>query len=158
MPTTGIALRAVQEDDLPLLAAVEADREAQQMVAFTDTAGELEVHLRRWRKLLDDDRVVKRAVELDGAVVGSVVSFEFDRGTEITYWIAREHWGHGIATRALGQSLAELRVRPLYGRIAFDNIASIQVMERNGFRRIAVERSFARARNATIPEVVYRHA
>ncbi len=49
------------------------------------------------------------------------------------YWIASEHWGRGIAMRALSLLLALVATRPLHARVARENAASIRVLERNGF-------------------------
>jgi RimJ/RimL family protein N-acetyltransferase len=51
----------------------------------------------------------------------------------VGYWIAAEHWGRGIATRALSLLLELVATRPLHARVARDNVASIRVLERNGF-------------------------
>ena len=49
------------------------------------------------------------------------------------YWIAREHWGRGIATRALSLMLRLVAIRPLHARVARHNGASIRVLQRHGF-------------------------
>jgi RimJ/RimL family protein N-acetyltransferase len=59
----------------------------------------------------------------------------------VGYWIAREHWGRGIATRALGLLLEEVAIRPLHARAARTNAASIRVLERCGFRVTGYEHS-----------------
>lgn len=51
----------------------------------------------------------------------------------VGYWIARDHWGKGIATRTLALLLEQGAIRPLNARAAKANIASIRVLERNGF-------------------------
>lgn len=48
-----------------------------------------------------------RTIELDGAVVGSVLSYEQDGLPEVSYWIGRAHWGRGIATEALRRFLRD---------------------------------------------------
>ena len=52
------------------------------------------------------------------------------------YWIARRHWGRGLATRALGLLLEEVRERPLHATVAAHNAASAAVLERHGFGRV----------------------
>jgi len=51
----------------------------------------------------------------------------------VGYWIARAHWGRGLATRALTLLLGEVAIRPLHARVARTNVASIRVLERCGF-------------------------
>ena len=53
---------------------------------------------------------------------------------EVGYWIGKEYWGRGIATRALSESLDYLQTRPLYARVARHNVASIRVLHKCGFR------------------------
>jgi hypothetical protein len=47
-------------------------------------------------------------------------------------------------------------VRPLYGRAASDNLGSLKVLRRAGFRDIRTEISYANARGAEIEETVLR--
>ncbi len=72
----------------------------------------------------------------------------------MTYWIGREHWGTGIATRALAAFLAVQPVRPIRARAAKDNVASLRVLEKCGFQVTGEERGFANARGAEIAELV----
>ncbi|MGB0881748.1 MAG: GNAT family N-acetyltransferase [Vicingaceae bacterium] len=46
--------------------------------------------------------------------------------------------------------------RPLFGRTAFDNVASQKVLEKCGFKVIAKEKGFANARQQEIEEFVYQ--
>lgn len=43
---------------------------------------------------------------------------------EVTYWIDRKFWGQGIATAALKDFLKTEHSRPIYGRVAHDNVGS----------------------------------
>ena len=70
------------------------------------------------------------------------------------YWLGREYWAKGIATRALGQFLRIVRLRPLYARVAQDNHASIRVLEKCGFAICGEEKGFAPARGKEIDELV----
>jgi len=153
---TDISVRATTEADLPALFEIQADADGQFMAAFTDTANDREKYLRKYRDLLADDSVTNRVIIVDDAVVGSVASFVMDGETEVTYWIRREFWGRGIATKALAALLAELPVRPVFARAAHDNAGSVRVLERNGFVRIGEEESFAQARHRDIKEVIFQ--
>jgi RimJ/RimL family protein N-acetyltransferase len=74
----------------------------------------------------------------------------------VTYWLGREHWGKGIATRALREFLTIERTRPLFGSAAKDNAASVRVLEKCGFRLAGESRGYANARCAEIDEVLLR--
>ena len=52
----------------------------------------------------------------------------------VGYWIGKEYWGRGIATRALSEFLNHVTARPLHARVAKHNRASIRVLEKCGFR------------------------
>jgi ribosomal-protein-alanine N-acetyltransferase len=152
-----VSLRALREDDLPMMFEIQLDDTAQQLAAFTDkTARDRDAYLQKFRRILADDAIVTRVVEVDGEAVGSVAAFPIEGDTEVTYWIRRDRWGRGVATAALAALLDEVTVRPVYGRIAEDNVGSALVLERNGFIRVGSEKAFAEARQTTITELVFR--
>jgi RimJ/RimL family protein N-acetyltransferase len=128
-----------------------------RMAAFTpedpDDRQRFDAHMVRVMAMPD---VVNRAIIWEGDVVGSIASFVLEGRTEVTYWIDRAVWGRGIASQALSSFLEDVRVRPLYARAASDNTGSLRVLEKNGFRVIDTEVSFAPARGAEIEESVLR--
>jgi RimJ/RimL family protein N-acetyltransferase len=85
-------------------------------------------------------------------VAGHVVKFERFDQPEITYWIGREHWGKGLASAALREFLRLVQVRPLYARVAKDNIASIRVLEKCGFTYCGEDKCFSNARGVEVEE------
>ncbi|HXB48922.1 MAG TPA: GNAT family N-acetyltransferase [Streptosporangiaceae bacterium] len=97
-----------------------------------------------------------RAVTRDGQLVGSIASFGSGDETEVSYWIDRAAWGYGIASRALELLLEIVPARPLHARAASDNIASLRVLEKTGFKIIGTEASFAPARGGEIEETILR--
>ena len=155
--TTEILLRDVAETDLPIFFEQQRDPAANFMAAFTardpNDKGAFAAH---WKRILNDDTVVVKTVLFEGDVVGSVAKFvdkEFGK-PEITYWIGKEYWGMGLATQALSKFLSDIRVRPIYGRAARDNVASIRVMEKCGFTISGSSKGFANARGKKIEEVI----
>ena len=76
--------------------------------------------------------------------------------TEITYWFERKFWGQGIATTALNAFLKIELTRPIYGRVAFDNLGSQKVLEKCGFIKIGTDKGFANARQTEIEEFIYK--
>ena len=126
-----IRLRDVEDADLPVFFAHQSDPEATAIAAFT--ARDREAFLAHWARIRSDPAVVTRTILRAGDVAGNIVSFEQDGAREVGYWIGREYWGRGIATRALAKFLMIVRERPLHAWITKDNTASIRVVERCGF-------------------------
>ena len=152
-----IALRPVEDADLDALFDQMRDPESVWMAAFTsdrpDDRAAFDAHMARVRSSPD---TTLRAVACDGKLVGSVASFVFDGETDVTYWIDRAAWGHGFASRALELLMDLVPVRPLHARAASDNIGSLRVLQRSGFKVIGTERSFAPGRNSDIEETILR--
>ncbi|WP_030590122.1 GNAT family N-acetyltransferase [Streptomyces anulatus] len=153
---TEIALRAVQDSDLPLFFAWMSDPEATRVAAFTsedptDRAA-FDAHWARLRA--GSGGVVMRTVVADGAVVGHVGAYGDPGDRQVTYWIGRAHWGRGLATAALRAFLDETPTRPLHARAAADNLGSRRVLEKCGFVVTGKDRGFARARGGEIDEVL----
>jgi len=141
-----------------LLFEHSTDREAIRMAAFTsadpDDRGAFD---ERWARLRRNRDTTNRVVETEGRVVGHIASFDLDGQREVTYWIGREDWGQGIATRALQEFLTRIEMaRPLYARAASDNAASIRVLEKCGFTRVGDGCAFAHGRDEETEEVVLR--
>ena len=150
-------LRDMADEDLDVLFEIQDDEVARHMAAFTNPDGdERDNYLAKWRKILANDEITKKVIVLEGKVVGSVGAFAVEGDTEVTYWIRRDLWGHGLATAALAELLRVVTVRPLWARAAADNVGSARVLLRNGFVRRGEETSYAEARGAQIEEHIYR--
>jgi RimJ/RimL family protein N-acetyltransferase len=80
-----------------------------------------------------DETTVLRAVVAGGVLAGHVTSWHDGDRRLVGYWIDREHWGRGLATRALVALLEEVEERPLYAYVVPDNVASRRVLEKCGF-------------------------
>lgn len=97
-----------------------------------------------------------RTIFAGDTIVGSISTFVLDGETELTYWLDRAVWGQGIATKALNELLTIAPHRPVYARVAFDNIGSQRVLTKCGFVKIGTDHGFANARQADIEEYIYR--
>ena len=128
-----VTIRPVREDDLPILFEHQRDPEANAMAAFP--ARDRDAFMEHWSKILSDQTLLARAIELDGVVVGNVGSFGFEGRREVGYWIDRAFWGRGVATRALAAFLEEETQRPLFAGVVPHNAGSIRVLEKCGFQR-----------------------
>lgn len=132
-----VRLRAVREPDLEIFFAHQADPVAFEMADFPSR--EREAFMAHWHKILRDPDSVIRTVLLDGAVAGNVLSFLRGDTREVGYWIGREFWGRGVATRALSQFLRLIKERPLHAGVARGNAGSMRVLEKCGFERLRDE-------------------
>ena len=130
--TENVTLRDVESADLPVFFEHQLDPEATRMADFPSR--DWEAFLAHWNRILDDDTIVKNTVLFWGEVAGNVVSFAPSGEREVGYWIGRQYWGKGVATRALEAFLGLERRRPLYAHVARHNAASIRVLENCGFR------------------------
>ena len=130
-----VELREVVEADFDVLFEQQQDEEARRMAVFGPVdPSDREAFDTRWQRILANPGPTRTIVHA-GRVAGSVNMWrdpELD-APEVTYWLGREFWGKGIATRALGQFLQEVPERPLLGRAAATNEASIRVLEKCGF-------------------------
>ena len=152
-----VSLRPLDDRDLDTIYEQVTDPESIRMAAFT-AADQTDRHafLDRMSRLRADPSVSHQVIEVDGAVAGTIGSFRIDDQLEVTYWLGRTFWGKGIATAALRVLLAETAERPVYARAASDNVGSLRVLEKAGFRRIGVDRGFARGRGEEIEETILR--
>lgn len=129
-----VRLRSVEPQDLETFYEHQSDHIATAMAAFTSR--DRDAFMAHWARLLGDPQIAKYAIECDRAVVGNIVSFRNEAGeTLVGYWIGRNYWGAGIATRALRRFLDLQRHRPLHAYVAAANCGSIRVLEKCGFTR-----------------------
>ena len=155
--TSDVLLRDVTEGDLPIFFEQQRDPAANRMAAFTaKDPADRGAFTAKWAKILGDDSIMKRTILFGGQVAGNIGAFvaPWSGQLEVTYWIGREFWGKGIATKALAMFLSVMKIRPLYARAAKDNIASLHVLEKCGFTITGSERGFANARGEEVEEVV----
>lgn len=127
-----VLLRDVTKKDLPIFFEHQLDHEASQMAAFP--ARDREAFMAHWiDKVLGDETVIAKTVLFNEHVAGNIVSWEQSGERAVGYWIGKEYWGKGIATRALSELLCVLETRPLYAHVAKHNIASLRVLQKCGF-------------------------
>jgi RimJ/RimL family protein N-acetyltransferase len=152
--TGDVRLREVTEDDLPIFYEQQADPEASAMAAFP--ARDRVAFAEHWAKVLADDSVSKKTILFDGHVAGNIVRFEQSGQPLVGYWIGRNYWGKGIATRALSEFLGQVAARPLYARVAKHNVASIRVLEKCGFTVAGEDKASSSAGEDEVEELVMR--
>jgi [ribosomal protein S5]-alanine N-acetyltransferase len=154
---SGLQLRPTEVADLHTLFQFQLDQEAGYLAAFMPKdPADKSAYLNKYTKLLNDPMVNNQTIILDKIIVGSIASFFIEGDREITYWIDRTYWGQGIATKALKEFLSIETIRPIFGRVAFDNFGSQRVLEKCGFIKTGSDKGFANARQAEIEEYIYK--
>lgn len=152
-----IILRQTETNDLERFFIFQLDEEANYLAAFTsENPADKTAYLQKYTKLLNDTTVNMRTIMVDNVIAGSISKFEMEGEAEITYWIDKKFWGKGVATKALEDFLSIENTRPIYGRVAFDNLGSQKVLERCGFVKVGKDKGFANARQTEIEEFIYK--
>ena len=126
-----IVLRDVIEADLPLFFEHQRDPSATRMAAFP--ARDREAFMSHWATILADPTVTTKSILLGDAVAGNIVSFDQSGKRLVGYWLGREFWGMGVATKALTEFVAQVSCRPLCAIVAKHNVGSIRVLQKSGF-------------------------
>jgi RimJ/RimL family protein N-acetyltransferase len=152
-----ITLREIEISDLELFYAHQLDPVAIRMAAFTcedpkDKAA-FDAH---WVKILQSPRITKRTILAEGQVVGHISCYPQDEALEVTYWLGREFWGRGLATLALTRMLQLVADRPIFARAATDNVGSIRVLQKCGFKLVGENKDFANGRGEATEEYIFR--
>lgn len=156
-PDSDILLREVAEADLVTFFEQQQDPVARWMAAFTaKDPSDWAAFAAKWAKILGNETGTARTIVYGGQAAGNTLSFiaPWSGQCEVSYWIGREFWGQGVATKALTAFIELLADRPLYARAAADNLASVRVLEKCGFILIGHDRGFAEARGEEIEEVI----
>ena len=152
-----VSLRPIGDRDLDTIFQHWTDPESIRMAAFTARdQTDRGAFLARTSRLRADASVTHLVIDVDGAVAGTIGCFRMGDQLEVTYWVDRTQWGKGIASAALQLLLAETTERPVFARAASDNVGSLRVLEKAGFRRVGVDRGFAAGRGAEIEETIMR--
>jgi RimJ/RimL family protein N-acetyltransferase len=133
----------------------QLDPEANWMAAFgrkdpSDRAA-FDAH---WAKIRADTGVILRTILAADEIAGYVTVHAWFGEPEIAYFVGKQYWGQGIATRALAQFLEMVPARPLHARVVKDNLGSLRVLQKNGFTITGKEKSFSDIRGAEVEELI----
>lgn len=131
MDTNIVTLRDVLEADLPIFYEQQLDPQAVQMAGFP--ARDRDTFILHWEKILLDPSNILKTILFNDQVAGNIVSWKHEGEQEIGYWFGREYWSRGIATTALAEFLALIKMRPLYAYVVKHNSASRRILEKSGF-------------------------
>src|SRR5512146_635637 len=127
-----ITLRDVEPTDLPVFYEHQLDADATAMAAFPSRdRPAFDAH---WAtNVLGNPATVTQTILVDGQVAGYIGSWPQDGVRLVGYWIGKEHWGKGVATKGLAAFLQLVTERPLRAHVAAHNVGSIRVLEKCGF-------------------------
>ena len=154
---TKISLSKTTIEDLDVLFQFQLDEEANYLAAFTSKdSSDKAAYIEKYSKFLTDPTKNTQTIKANDEIAGSIAKFEMEGDAEITYWIDRKFWGKGVATMALKEFLKTETARPIFGRVAFDNLGSQRVLEKCGFVKIETDSGFANARQTEIEEYIYK--
>ena len=155
MQERGVFLRDVSAEDLPIFFEHQRDPDANAMAAFP--ARDWDAFEAHWTKILGDAHVTTKTILFDGQVAGNIGSWEREGRREVGYWIVQDHWGKGVATKALSAFLGHVGVRPLFAHVAKHNIASLRVLEKCGFRVVGEERAGSGQVDDEVEELILKN-
>lgn len=157
MTKPNFTLTKTINEDLNVLFEFQLDEEAIYLAAFTPKdPTDKKAYIEKFTKHIADPSINMRTINFNNHIVGSIAKFVVEDEAEITYWIDRKFWGQGIATSALNEFLKMEQIRPIHGRVAFDNYGSQKVLEKCGFVKIGKDKGFANARQVEIEEYIYK--
>jgi RimJ/RimL family protein N-acetyltransferase len=150
-----IAIREVEFSDLETFYEHQLDPEAIWMAAFVseDPRDKVAFHA-HWDKILSSSQITMRTIVAEGQVAGHISCYPHGQKMEVTYWLGKEFWGRGLATLAVKRMLHLVVERPIFARAATDNIRSIRVLQKCGFKIIGKNKDFANGRGAETEEYI----
>jgi RimJ/RimL family protein N-acetyltransferase len=152
--TARLVLRSLRDEDVGPLYEIQGDRDAMRFTWAAPSEAECGRRLRAHERTREAHGFAPWVVALreDGRVVGwgglGVDPFAPGWGPEVSYFFHPAHWGRGLATEVVRASVAhgfDALSLPTIGAFARpDNVASIRVLEKCGFRLLGWEPALAR--------------
>ena len=161
--TPRLLLRPGFPEDAPALAAAIADEQVVRnlgRVPWPYRLSDAEEFLAAPRDPVLPAFLIVERTDASPKIVGSCGLHRRNSGSvELGYWIARRHWGRGLATEA-GSAVVEiaraLRLRSLEAAHFLDNPASGRVLEKLGFSATGIiAPRFCRGRGEELPARFY---
>lgn len=138
----GVEIRPWKPEDAGLLASICNNKNIWLNVRDTFPHPYTVGNAVEWIEFTRKQNPVKNmAVVYDGNIAGSigVMTKEdvYRKSIEIGYFLGEQYWGHGIATDAVGMLVnyikSQFDVIRIYAEVFGHNIASMKVLEKNGF-------------------------
>jgi RimJ/RimL family protein N-acetyltransferase len=147
-----VTLRQVEESDLDILFEQQREPAGVWMAGFVAAdPNDRDEYMRMWTMIRSFQTTIMRIILYNGQVAGDIVLHEaVATQPEVGYWLGRDFWGKGIATRGLQLFLDQTPTRPLYARVITDNTASLRVLQKCGFRITGEQKEYANGRDAEV--------
>ncbi|MDF1575761.1 MAG: GNAT family protein [Bacteroidales bacterium] len=119
---------------------------------------------KNWLKMAGENREdVILAIEVAGEAAGGIglhgLKDVYRYNGEIGYWLSERHWGKGIMSEAVAAMVEFAFTRRswlrLFACIFENNLSSMRVLEKNGFRQEAVHRKAVMKEGKLLDEHLY---
>ena len=147
--TPNLTLRAFCDEDIDPLYEIMRDAEAMQYTYTAPSRAHCVERLRAYAGLEGTLGYAPWTVRLaaDGRVIGwgglNIDPFDPGWGVEVAYCLHRDFWGRGYATEVVRASLAkafeQLAIPTVVAFAHQENLGSIRVLEKCGFRWLRYE-------------------
>jgi [ribosomal protein S5]-alanine N-acetyltransferase len=109
------------------------------------------------------DPAANLSISLDGQVIGGIgIVLKTDvyrKSGEIGYWLGEPFWNRGISSEAVRlfttYCFSHFDLERLFAGVFQNNLPSMRVLEKNGFRREAIHRSAIFKNNQLLDEHIF---
>lgn len=147
---TNIQLRPLQLSDAPVLAKLANNKKIwnnlRDYIPYPYYEKDAEVFI---SATLKEDPNLTFAILDEGkfsGVIGLVAQKDvYRKSAEIGYWVGEPFWGKGVASKAVGLALQygfeTLRLQRIFSGVFEYNLASMKVLEKNGFQKEGILKS-----------------
>jgi RimJ/RimL family protein N-acetyltransferase len=140
-----ITIRDFNEGDTEQLLSILNDHEVVKFLSSKIPTPYTPEDAKWWISTGSKMGIVK-AIDFDGSLVGCIGAekgeFEYQRSAEIGYWIAKDYWRQGIATKAINEIISLVfnttDIVRLFASVFSHNTVSMRLLSRCGFELEAV--------------------
>nr|WP_314089913.1 GNAT family N-acetyltransferase [uncultured Shinella sp.] len=157
--TARLTLRPHRMSDAEAIAQSLADFQVSRMLARVPAPYDRQ-DAAEWLSMMTSDlnEDWAFAITADDDVHIGCISFEKGRkGWEIGYWLNRFYWRRGYMSEAVHAATARFLMRmpgtEIHSGVFADNLASLRVQEKAGFRITGCSDVFSTARGAMVPHI-----
>ncbi len=160
--TPRLALRPHRMSDADAIAQSLGDFQVSRMLARVPAPYDRQ-DASEWLSIATTDLYEGWALAItagDDVHIGCVVFERRGNGWELGYWLNRFYWGRGYMSEAVHGATARFLMRmpgtDIHSGIFADNLASLRVQEKTGFRITGCSDVFSVARGAMVPHIETR--